>query len=718
MGRPSSVKKKQPRKEVKGLPADMQDPVDKFHAKKDRLMLNPSDDEGVDDSLDNDPVYDLQDVQDDSDEEESEEDMGGQIEEEQGQLGRLARQERMVRERVRRDMGIGDSDEEDEGAAAEDLPMGWGRKKSAYYKEGDSEGSDEEGAAKEEEAEAMRLQQAAAADLRPEDFGLDALDSDDGASSSGDEAGNVAAGTMAAAANQARAGVEVERLGAAEGLDADELKSKALADAPELAALLADLQGSLGEVRSRTGPLLKEVREGNLATAEGVSYLEAKHLLLLHYCMGIVFYLVLKAEGQPVHSHPVIPRLLTLRAYLDRIRPLDRKLQYQLDKLLAAAASVKGATEDGSSDPLQYGPNPSALMSKGQPASALSNGHADQDGLTNGHRSSRAEPSGVYVAPKRVAAAMPDDPDAVDGASARERRRTEHQARKAKRSQLLQELARDIEGAPEELRESVPGEDTARAVRERQRLEARAEAEEGMMARVPLTKRERAGLKQQRRAGLAGNSFIDDFADDVDAIVQAANEAGPRSAQRFGAELYQQQEAEANRGFSRLNQSGDAEVPARQLLHERRAKFDDARARQAAKSGALESDEEEVEGGGRKRRRLDGEEDDFYQQAKKLGKRKKEGRAAARAGPTIHAPLPDATADGARKVSSEIEKNRGLTAHRRKDIKNPRKKHRMAFDKAQKRRKGQVQGVRQGGPAYGGEATGIKSKVSKSRRFS
>lgn len=40
------------------------------------------------------------------------------------------------------------------------------------------------------------------------------------------------------------------------------------------------------------------------------------------------------------------------------------------------------------------------------------------------------------------------------------------------------------------------------------------------MTRVPLTKRERAGLKQQRRAGLAGNSFIDDFADDVDAIVQ------------------------------------------------------------------------------------------------------------------------------------------------------------------------------------------------------
>ena len=51
----------------------------------------------------------------------------------------MARQERMVRERVRRDMGMGDSDEEDEGDADADVPAGWGRKKSAYYKEGDSE---------------------------------------------------------------------------------------------------------------------------------------------------------------------------------------------------------------------------------------------------------------------------------------------------------------------------------------------------------------------------------------------------------------------------------------------------------------------------------------------------------------------------------------------------------------------------------------------------
>lgn len=62
------------------------------------------------------------------------------------------------------------------------------------------------------------------------------------------------------------------------------------------------------QVRHRVGPLLSEVRSGNLATSEGVSYLEAKHLLLLQYCTSIVFYLMLKAEGRPVKDHPVIAR--------------------------------------------------------------------------------------------------------------------------------------------------------------------------------------------------------------------------------------------------------------------------------------------------------------------------------------------------------------------------------------------------------------------------
>jgi U3 small nucleolar RNA-associated protein 3 len=74
-------------------------------------------------------------------------------------------------------------------------------------------------------------------------------------------------------------------------------------------------------------------------------------------------------------------------------------------------------------------------------------------------------------------------------------------------------------------------------------------------------------------------------------------------------------------------------------------------------------------------------------------------------------------AQGGRKINSAIDKNRGLTPHRRKDIKNPRKHNRAKFEAAKVRRKGAVQELRQKSSSYPGEATGINPRVSKSVRF-
>jgi hypothetical protein len=71
-----------------------------------------------------------------------------------------------------------------------------------------------------------------------------------------------------------------------------------------------------------------------------------------------------------------------------------------------------------------------------------------------------------------------------------------------------------------------------------------------------------------------------------------------------------------------------------------------------------------------------------------------------------------------RAATNEIMANRGLTPHRKKENKNPRVKKRLAFEKAVVARKGQVRDVISGADgAYGGELTGIKSNLSKSRRL-
>ncbi|ODM99131.1 Something about silencing protein 10 [Orchesella cincta] len=70
-----------------------------------------------------------------------------------------------------------------------------------------------------------------------------------------------------------------------------------------------------------------------------------------------------------------------------------------------------------------------------------------------------------------------------------------------------------------------------------------------------------------------------------------------------------------------------------------------------------------------------------------------------------------------RGINYTIAKNKGLTPYRKKELRNPRVKHRMKFRKATVRRKGQVRTPRTETRKYDGELTGIKMNVSKSIKF-
>lgn len=63
-------------------------------------------------------------------------------------------------------------------------------------------------------------------------------------------------------------------------------------------------------------------------------------------------------------------------------------------------------------------------------------------------------------------------------------------------------------------------------------------------------------------------------------------------------------------------------------------------------------------------------------------------------------------------------KNKGLVAHKKKEYRNPRVRKRKQFERAAKRVKGQVRQVRTGETdRYGGEDTGIRSDLSRSRKI-
>ncbi|EKX44100.1 hypothetical protein GUITHDRAFT_153057, partial [Guillardia theta CCMP2712] len=95
------------------------------------------------------------------------------------------------------------------------------------------------------------------------------------------------------------------------------------AEAPDLIAMLRDFKSQIAEVRTQLSADTERVKEGALPTSNGVSYLELKLQLLLSYCTNLSFYLFLKLNGMSIMNHPVIKKLIELRIFMEKMRPMD-----------------------------------------------------------------------------------------------------------------------------------------------------------------------------------------------------------------------------------------------------------------------------------------------------------------------------------------------------------------------------------------------------------
>ncbi|MQL87256.1 hypothetical protein Taro_019802 [Colocasia esculenta] len=275
-------------------------------------------------------------------------------------------------------------------------------------------------------------------------------------------------------------------------------------EALKLAALLREMKNGLDIVRGKVEALTSKVKENQYPTEDGISYLEAKHLLLLNYCQCIVYYLLRKAKGLPIEGHPVVRSLVEIRLFLEKVRPIDKKLDYLVQKLTRTAsnaASNEVGSQDGvkddsqtAEDPLKYRPNPDMLVSKID--------HATEDG------------AGVYRPPHFAPTSM--DEDKISRKERQAIRKEKEALLRAKQSTLAKELMDEIEGRPEEVRETV-GAEGRELTRYKAKLEERAQKEEELFTRAPITKLDKKMEKHLRKSrnGLLG---LSDFYDDIRAI--------------------------------------------------------------------------------------------------------------------------------------------------------------------------------------------------------
>ena len=818
---------------------DSDDEIDAFHAEREKIHLGEGSSRAAADEDDlDDAVMDVRGAglsssdEDDGSEEEEEEE-----EEEEGEEEDSSEEDAQGKGEEDGSDSDSDSDsddddddsdsdaidEEEEIAKLGSITENWGSNARRFYG-GDNErlgqeaGSDEEDDTLAEEAAAEELRKKQVEAMDEGDFGVDDEDEDEDedeggspSSSSSSSSSKKKKAAAAAAAKKAAKKAGNQKVGAAASAaaalseEAEVLKVKrskkggnalskqeklkiVLSDSPELIDMLGDFGDKMGEVTAVLEPLLQRVERGGAPTAGGLSYLEVKHQLLLNYCINVVFYLLLKARGVSVASHPVVAQLVELRTTMEKLRPLDAKLKYQVDKLLKAAARAEangGGGGEGMAfaedDPMSFKPNPNALVSRD------GGGGEDDDEAEDDDDDNQ-----VYQVPKMAAVHYAETERASERAEKEARRRK----KRMEKSAMLRDMREELSDAPK----SVAKNDLRDARVDAEEREKQKFEEDRFIRLVPTRKEkqrkkkmERDAFKMDSLASIGDFSDLQDMARDAGAMggggggggdgsggggmdggvdgtyfheeEEGGGEGGGNGGAPKSALAKLQEEKRRMARFQNLHKTlnsvkqkaaatgkgarvghGDADVPIRDPEEEHRRRVAkglaaDAKAERAGVDRGADGLEDYFGGegqeggggggsskaaGGKKRARKAAPEsellaeDPFYaavasaHSAKKKAKGERLEKAQAVFGEGREE-FDDAEKRG---VTWEMMKNQGLKASKRKIDRNPRVKKRVQYEKALVRRKGQVRELRTNeGDQYGGEATGITDRVSRSRKL-
>ncbi|GKY99715.1 hypothetical protein MPSEU_000925500 [Mayamaea pseudoterrestris] len=242
---------------------------------------------------------------------------------------------------------------------------------------------------------------------------------------------------------------------------------------PFSSAMASDLLVTcLDETIKKTESSLLEIIEQHVDSKfnkSGLDFLDTKNTLLLSYLIDLTLYLRGRLTGE---NEKNLDRLNEMKVVLDKIRGLDKKLKYQIDKLLAAASTSFASAED----PLQFRPNVAALDddassdsdvdkevgADGSDVGQDEEGGADEDDdavdddadlaaarLTlslakEKHVDSVSKEDNIYKAPRH--AAVPYTHDKVD----KEKEREKRQRRRMRASEVAQTLRAQFDEAPEQ----------------------------------------------------------------------------------------------------------------------------------------------------------------------------------------------------------------------------------------------------------------------------
>ncbi|XP_053268444.1 neuroguidin [Pleuronectes platessa] len=285
-------------------------------------------------------------------------------------------------------------------------------------------------------------------------------------------------------------------------------------DLPKAVELLHSLTEQLASVTSHVRELLTTVKDGKCNTSKGLSFLDLRYHLMMFYLQDLTHLISIKSEGGRIKDSEALNRVVTIRTVLEKMRPLDNKLKYQIDKLIRTANTGSLAEND----PLQLRPNPENFTSKLN-ESEESEGEGDS---TKVSEKTAADSGGrKYIPPKIAPVHYDGDLTEAD----RKKVQVERQKQAALRSSVIQELRQQYSDAPEEIKDRRD----FQTDRESRDETHRKNYEESMMVRLNVSKQEK-GNRKRGTMGMSGQLKSITHFRDISALTGGEGRQGEEGA--------------------------------------------------------------------------------------------------------------------------------------------------------------------------------------------
>lgn len=253
-------------------------------------------------------------------------------------------------------------------------------------------------------------------------------------------------------------------------------------DLPQAVKLFKEMNSNVQQVSQLVDNMLVRVKSGEITTDKGLSFLEMKYQMLLSYLINLTYIVLRKCSGERIESDPSIDRLIEIRTVLEKIRPIDSKLKYQIDKLVKTA--VVGVTSED--DPQTYHANPDNLTSK------LDDSEDESSDASDGGKE-KSSKSNIYVPPKLAAVHFDETMSRRDS----EKKNKEKSRKQMLNSSVMRELQEEYSEAPLEV---TTGNHVKHSISKYE--QEKTEYEENYLTRLPVTKAEKNRRRKLTTVGM------------------------------------------------------------------------------------------------------------------------------------------------------------------------------------------------------------------------